>query len=57
MNSSSVTPPQRIRWEAYVECLFFFTTYLIVRAFFARRHSVDRGVDVHDQGDDQRPRG
>ena len=40
MNSSRVTPPQRIRWLAYVECLFFLTTYLIVRAFFARRHSV-----------------
>ena len=40
MNSSRVTPPQRIRWLAYVECLFFFTSYLIVRAFLARRHKV-----------------
>ena len=39
MNSSSVTPPQRIRCEALVEWLFFFITYLIGRAFLARRHS------------------
>ena len=32
MNSSSVRPPQRIRCEASVECLFFFTTYFTVRA-------------------------
>ncbi len=40
MKSSRVTPPQRIRWLAYVECLFFFSTYFTVRAFLARRHSV-----------------
>ncbi len=40
MKSNRVSPPQRIRCEAYVECLFFFITYLCVRALRARRQSV-----------------
>ena len=40
MNRNSVRPPQRIRCEAQVEWLFFFTTYLTGRARLARRHRV-----------------
>ena len=39
MNSSSVMPPYRIQCELNVECLFFLTTYFVLRALPARRHS------------------
>ena len=39
MNSSSVSPPQRIKREENVEAVFFFTWYFTVRALPARRHS------------------
>ena len=40
MNSSRVRPPQRMVREENDDARFFFTSYFVVRARLARRHSV-----------------
>ncbi len=57
MNSSSAMPPQRIQCEANVECLFFFTTYLTVRAWPARRHRATAQATCTTSDDERARRG
>ncbi len=53
MNSSRVTPPQRISRLAKSAPVCFLTTYLIGAGPARAAPERDGGVHVHDQGDDQ----
>ena len=49
MNSSSVTPPQRISREENAAACCFFTWYCVRAGPAGAAPQRDRGVDVHDQ--------